>query len=178
MNNDETDVKENTVTEKYLIKENGVEGFKIGEPIPFSAENYKMKKHTEIGEEGWTYFIYTVWENDEEILRLIPLYDTTKEEFTDNIGEINIISDKFRDSRKIGVNSTIQEFTEVYPDYYIWYTYISDIFFIDNKERRNIQYLLDKEEYQGEEIQISGDMEILDKESFEPTARIKEIRIF
>lgn len=161
-------------TQDAVITNDGVGKFLLGMPIPQSLTGYDILKQTRIVEEGSEEPHYIVSQNGKEILKLIPEYDSDK--FTDNIDEIVIVSDKFKTTEKIGVNSTIEEFKEKYPDFEIWYTYISDAYIIETK-KYNIQFLLDAKGFIGKHI-ITGDMEKLKVSDFAKGCKITGIRIF
>jgi hypothetical protein len=163
--------------ENYLIKENFAGQFAVGQRIPFPADNIQKKFLTIITEEGETKEpVYVVTENKQEIMQIIPQYDYEKGIYNDNIGEIIILSDKFKTAKGIGVNSTIKEFAEKYPIFFIWYSYISDMYVIETKSVDNVQFLLDETDFIGE-LEISGDMTLLKLSDFKPNAKISRIRI-
>lgn len=165
--------------EKYLLKENGVGLFLIGKQIPSQADGYTIEKEirTENGEEGpYELIVYVVSEGGQEVLNIMPDYDSDYNP-TDTAGEIVVLSDKYKTSEGIGVNSTIEEFLNKYSDYSIWYTYISDMYVIDTKNIK-MQFLLDGADYVGKPIKIEGDMTKLKLSDFKKSAAIKKIRIF
>lgn len=167
----------NALVDKYLITPSGVENFLIGAPIPFSLSGYQFKERIEEAE-GESYPLYTVWHGNEELLRIIPQYDFVEEQYSEKIGQMEIISAKYRTAKGIGVNTTIKEFAQIYPDYYIWYTYINGMYVLENDEDYTVQYILSEKDYKGKTIKVSGEINILDRNSFKPNARISKIRIF
>lgn len=152
-------------------------GLKIGDNIPEKIEGYKLIKSVKIVEEGNEEPIIKVIENGREIIELSFAYDSENEKFTNKIGEILILSSKFKTKENIAVDSTIEDFISVYSKYFIWYTYISDNYIIENNNK-NIQFLLDEKCYIGKTELYESDMVELKKEDFKRNSRIKAIRIY
>ncbi len=152
-------------------------GLNIGDTIPEKIEGYKLIKSVKIVEEGDEEPIIKVLENGREVFQLSFTYDSENEKFTNKISEILIFSNKFKTNENIGVNSTIEDFIDVYSIYSIWYTYISNNYIIEN-ENKNIQFLLDEKYYVGKKELYESDMIELKKEDFAKNSRIKAIRIF
>lgn len=152
-------------------------GLNIGDTIPEKIEAYKLIKSVKIVEEGDEEPIIKVLENGREVFQLSFTYDSENEKFTNKISEILIFSNKFKTNENIGVNSTIEDFIDVYSIYSIWYTYISNNYIIEN-ENKNIQFLLDEKYYVGKKELYESDMIELKKEDFAKSSRIKAIRIF
>lgn len=152
-------------------------GLNIGDTIPEKIEAYKLIKSVKIVEEGDEEPIIKVLENGREVFQLSFTYDSENEKFTNKISEILIFSNKFKTNENIGVNSTIEDFIDVYSIYSIWYTYISNNYIIEN-ENKNIQFLLDEKYYVGKKELYESDMIELKKEDFAKNSRIKAIRIF
>ena len=71
---------------------------------------------------------YVVSGKGVDLLTILPEYDYDTGNYTENIGEIIVLYDKFRTMDNIGVNSTIEEFQKAYPDFKLWYTYVSGIY--------------------------------------------------
>jgi hypothetical protein len=176
----ETDVIQTTTTsttEDYLIKENSAGQFTIGQQIPFPADDIQKKYLSKATEEGETEEpVYVVTKNEQEIMQIIPQYDYEKEAFNNNIGEIIILSDKFKTTAEIGVNTTIEEFVEKYPDFSIWYTYVSGAYVIETRSINNVQFLLDENDFTGK-LEISSEITTLKLSDFKPNAKIIKIRI-
>ena len=99
-------------------------------------------------------------------------YETKSENV---ITEIKIISEKLKTIKNIGIGSTIEDFESIYPDFEIWYTYISEIYVIETKSIK-AQFILCVEDFIGD-TNASGDMIILNKTDFKANSKIKEIRI-
>jgi hypothetical protein len=163
--------------QKYLIKDNGVDIFVIGQKIPTLADGYLITKSIQIRtEEGEDYEIpvYTVTEDGHEILNIEPQYDDEGK-----IGNIYILSEKYKTAEKIGLYSTIEEFAAAYPDYFIWYSYISDRYVIETKQLNSIQFVLDGNDFIEEGgPEFDSDMTILKISDFKKGSKIKEIRIW
>ncbi len=152
-------------------------GLSIGDTMPEKIEGYKLIKSIKTVEEGNEEPIVKVVENGSEVIELSFAYDSKNESFTNKIGEILIFSDKFRASNNIGVNSTIEDFIANYSKYFIWYSYVSNIFVIET-EKNNIQFILDESSYTGKSDLYESDMVELKKEDFIKNTKIKAIRIY
>ena len=87
-----------------------------------------------------------------------------------------VLSEKFKTNHGIGVNSTLTQFIKTYPEYSLWYTYVSDLYVLETPIFEG-QFLLSSEDYNGE-IDNYSDIIELQKEDFNPETRIKQIRIF
>ncbi|RXP53794.1 hypothetical protein EC396_09875 [Lutibacter sp. HS1-25] len=166
-----------TTAENTLILNNSVGDFKIGEKI--SAKNYTIKEDAitlmDEGEE-WTEPIFKISANEEQLMVLKPKFDFEANIYTKNIGEIIVNSEKFKTEKGIGVNSTIGEFIAQYPNYKIWFTYIGGDRFVIETPDLNIKFLLDEKDYKGK-IQVTGEETPLNIADFNPTAKIKNVRV-
>jgi len=164
--------------EKYLIKDNGVDIFLTGQKFPTQTDNYSITKNTGDKPEGDNYyevFVHTVSENGQEMLSI----DDYVEDSSDMIQEIRILSEKYKTAENIGLHSTIEEFMAAYPDFSIWYTYISGWYIIDTKQLYHIQFFLDGNDFIKEDgPEFVSDMTILKPSEFKKDSKIKEIRIF
>lgn len=112
-----------------LIANGKVGGFKIGYPIPETSKKFGIEKsqQTRMTEGGPSEeIIYVVSENGRKQFILKPQFDPQKNGFNNRIGEIMVISEKYKTNEGIGVNSTIAEFQKTYPNFKIWHTYVSD----------------------------------------------------
>lgn len=152
-------------------------GLNIGDTIPEKIDGYKLVKSVKVVEEGQEQPIIKVIENGNELIQISPAFDIENQKFNNKIGEILIFSDQFKTNENIGVNSTIEDFISAYPNYHIWYTYITDNYIIEN-EHKNVQFLLDEKNYIGKEDLYESDMIELKKEDFAKNSKIKAIRIF
>ena len=174
----ENEVSKETVDERHLIKETGVDIFLLGEKISLNAGNYILKKETMFGEEGIEVPFYVVSENEQKILHIIPAYNYKTNQYTDKIGEIIIFSEKFKTAESIGIGSTIENFVNTYPDFKIWYTYISEMYVIETKQY-NFQFFLDYEDLIDKAgLSYNSDMTRLRLSDFKKNSKIKGIRIF
>ena len=150
--------------------------FTISKKVPKNLENkisteFKTRSKSEEGT-TWTENYIEVSENKNELLSCI---------ITDNdstIVSIIIKSSKFKTANNIGVNSSITAFTEAYPKYAIWYSYIGDVFVIESKSL-NIQFVLNKEDFIGNKKALNtSDLVSLKISDFKPNAKIKSINLF
>ncbi len=168
------------IDDGYLIKQHQAGIFRIGKPIPFprSSDNYAVRKEKQVRmtEEGsFEETIYVVSENGIDLLNILPEFDYKTGNYTENIGEIIVLSNKFRTAENIGVNSTIEEFQKAYPDFKLWYTYVSGMYVIQTNQL-NAQFILNKEDFTGE-LNIKSDITPLKLSDFKKNSKVMKIRI-
>ncbi|ANQ50383.1 hypothetical protein MY04_3015 [Flammeovirga sp. MY04] len=168
-----------SVDENFLISGVSAGKFKVGREIPVNFDKFQLYKdsreiHSEDGIQSQIY--YNVFYGDDVVMQVTPRYDYNKKAWDHKISEIVIQSDKFKTAKGIGVNSTIEEFIAQYPDYEIWYTYISGIYVIESKSER-AQFMLDENDFIGK-IEIENDLNVLSKTDFKQNSKIKSIRLF
>src|SRR5687767_14928737 len=162
--NDEpvTPVDKVSEKEKYLISDSTVGPFKIGGELPGPATmmKYRMRVEqiTRQSEDGATTESVTIIaEDDEDLLWIKPGLLATAEDHDSRIYEIIVLSPKYRTPENIGVGSTIFDFQKTYPDYHVWYTYVSEMFVIES-ESIQAQFILDKNDYTGPEIEVESEV--------------------
>lgn len=168
------------VQEIYTITSGSAGDFNLGEAIPTSSDEFEVKEEIETfeSEEGpYEETVYNVSAENEELLQLSPAYDYETGEYLDEIGEINIFSDRFQTAEGIGAGSSLNDFMETYSDYKIWYTYVSDMYVIETEDL-DIQFIIDGEGYKGDYPEITGDMVELSKEDFEDDTKIISVRMY
>ncbi|NOQ72259.1 MAG: hypothetical protein GQ574_09675 [Crocinitomix sp.] len=167
------------IQEIYTITSESAGDFTLGGAIPVSTDEYTVKEEnitTDTEEGPFTETVYNVSDENENLLQIMLEYDYETGEYKDAIGEMNIYSDRFQTVEGIGMGSTIIEFMDAYPDYKIWYTYVSDMYVIET-ESLGVQFLLDGSGFEGE-ISGSSDMEILSAEDFSADTKIVTVRMF
>lgn len=165
--------------EYELISEERVGIFSLGDPIPNSLENMQIKKskNTRITEGGPTEeIIYTVSQKGIPQVVLKPKFDPKTGKYNDSIGEIIILSEKYKTDTGIGVNSTLREFQKTYPHFKIWYTYVSDRYVLETK-KLPVQFLLKEEDFIGE-MEVKSVKVPLEADDFKESAKIKKIRLY
>lgn len=168
--------------QRYLIKDNGIDIFLIGQKIPNQTDGYLITKsiqtRTEEGED-FEVIVHTVSEDGQELLN-IESYHSDSDSDLDRIDEIFILSEKFKTAENIGLYSTIEDFTAVYPDFTIWFSYISGRYVMETGQTFNsIQFLLDGNDFLEEGgPRFESDMTILKPSDFKKGSKIKEIRIW
>ncbi len=165
-------------TVNYRISDKSAGDFKIGDPVPsLSSEplNIKSETRTETAE-GETYeeTFYMVSQNGEALLELLPGYDETGDQ-TNNIGEIVVFSAQFKTDKGIGTGATLEEFIKTYPQYKLWYTYVSGMYVVET-EGLAVQFILNGDDFTGK-AEITSDMIMLNPSDFKPNAKIVKLRI-
>lgn len=166
-------IKENTTspkldTDDFLIRENSVGIFKIDDALPFSnaPSTYKVRKVIKTQMEEGIAYDYTNY----------ILSEQNKDLLISTEYEMMILSEKFKTAKGIGVNSTIEEFIKQYPDYSIWYTYVSERYIIQAKGL-NTQFILSEMDFKSE-LNVTSDQTILKKSDFKENAKIIKIRMY
>jgi hypothetical protein len=168
---------------RFLITPQGVDIFLVGQKVPTQTGEYSISKTTETREEeGEEYevVVYTVSENEQDLLKL----ETPSEQDNENeqhINDIFILSEKYKTAENIGLHSTIEEFAAVYPNFTVWWTYVSDRYVIEagKPSLENVQFILDKNGFRNENgPDFDNDYTVLKISDFKKDTQIKEIRIF
>ncbi len=167
--------------QKYLIRNNGVDIFLIGLDMPTQADGYSITKRIETREEEGEEFkmlVYTVSENGQEMLN-IEKYIQGESASSDRIDNIYLLSNKFKTAKNIGLHSTIEDFTAAYPNFTIWFSYISGWYVIDTEHFVGIQFFLDGNDFIEEGgPKFESDRTILKPSEFKKGSKITGIRIW
>jgi len=167
--NDETSILGLTKqTFDKIMRQDSRNIFFIEENIPFNLYDYSIKEDViqrsfEGDPDAYEYTLYIVQNNGHDIMNIFG-------------EEIIVISDIVKTAKNIGVNSTIEEFANAYPDFGIYYTYVSTKYWLSTEQYPNIQFLLDGSDFLSQ-WDGSTIME-LKAADFKPNSRIGKIRIF
>lgn len=167
---------------KYLITKGGTGLLSVGQTIPERLDGCLITRDVETRWEEGTEFsvpVCTVSEERQNILKIEPAYDYATERYSEKIGDIYILSDKFKTAENIGLQSTIEAFMTAYPDFRIWYSYVGDIYVIETERLENIQFFLDGNDFMkagGPEFE--SDMTELRPSDFKKDSKIAGIRIY
>lgn len=156
------------------LSEGKVGNFSIGQKMPAATQRYSMETKTETrAAEGGpvTETYYILYTDGKKHLILKPKYDNEEV-----IGEILVFDKEYQTEEGIGVGTTIEEFTEIYPDFKIWYTYVSDRYIIQN-QKSSVQFILNENDFTGEK-QIKSEITPLKAVDFKENAVIGEIRVY
>ena len=136
------------VMDRYLITKKSVGEFKFGQEInlPYQSDVCTIEREVVNGwVEGEEYVSveYHVFENGEEVMTLLALHDDPS---SNTIYEARILSEDYKTKEGIGVNSTIEDYMKCYPDYRIWWAYMSNEYIIDSETAgSNVEFVLDPE---------------------------------
>ena len=177
----DTVVVENEPADKFLIRDQQAGPFKIGDELPGPATmmKYQMRieQQTRNTEEGpTTEQVTVIGESDIDLLWLKPGLLTSDPNYTNTINEINVISEKYKTDRSIGIGSTLAEFIRAYPDARVWYTYVSGMYVLETDQVK-VQFLLNEADYTGEKPEVESEITPLELNDFKQEAEIKSIRI-
>ena len=97
------------------------------------------------------------------------------------LDEIFLHDTHFRTVEGIGVQSRLTEFISTYPNYKLWYTYVSDRFIAETPVLPNVQFLVERDAYAGpvsKLTEVRSEQSTLSIEDFTGEARIEKVRIF
>lgn len=171
--------EKNPAPTNFTLKSNQAGPFIIGDAIPDSSEQFAIQKEQRPGPEGTPpqQTIYIVSQQGNKLAMLTPKYDSENQSYTNTIAEIMVLSDRFKTEEGIGVGSTIEEFTSSYTDYNLWYTYVSDRFVLETSQH-SMQFLLQKKDYAGGEINFESEITPLKIDNFNSESTIHKVRIF
>ena len=178
-------VKAETYPPDYLIDGKSVGRFEIGKTIanPYPSEQgvYRFERSERIEmREGTEEKIieHTFIQYNDTMLIIKPSYDYETGTYTDKIGEITVISEKYKTKDKIGVNTGIDDFIAINPKYKFWWTYVSDRYVLESEfVSGSVQFILDEDDCIITP-KTDSDMTILKRNDFKKDARIKKIRVF
>jgi len=172
---------ENKPDINYILGVNKAGQFIKGEKAPTELPSrYTIdKKSRLLEEEGntWEEIYFQVSENGNELLsyKMGEDYNTKKNNV---ITGILVTSTKYKTSSNIGIGSTVEDFIKAYPNYSLWYTYIGDMFVIQDKSMK-VQFLLDHKDYIGNKENLDfSDMVIVKTSDFKLNSKITSIRIY
>ncbi len=164
----------------YSIGDHYAGEFIIGDEIPdseylehFTIRKETKNKQTEEGSEQEN--IYVISEKQTDVIYLKPIMEEQDGSQKEVIGEIMVISEKFKTNRGISVNATLADFVAIYPEYSLWYSYVSDIYVLETPEFDG-QFMLSSEDYT-KEIEVTGDKIELEMADYKPEAKIWKIRV-
>ncbi len=165
------------VAADFEISKNRVGFVVIGDSlihkIP-SNISYELKTITR-SEEGVDYEIKTLTlNNNGTAMMRIELSED------DKVNEISVLSALPVTKEDMGVGSSLQDFIVAYPDYKLWYTYVSDRFVLETNKLQGVQFLIDKKDYTGDKnkLKTASDMIMLKSNDFKSDAVISSIRVF
>lgn len=165
----------NTINSDYLLGNGKAGTYAIGEKLkyPDASSKMSMTEETIVAsyEDGpSSEKVNILWENSEKLLQI-------KTEGMDEIGEIMVLSEKYKIKEGISVGSGMDLFMEIFKDYSIWYTYVSGMYVIDTKKYDHLQFLLDEKDLKAK-IEVKGEVTPLKAENFKKGAKIIKIRVF
>jgi len=166
-----------TSDNQFLITEKGVPGISLGDTMPDKLQNYQLVKSTIDAGEGNQQPVINILENNLEMLQISFRYNAETDNYNNIVSEILVKNIKYKTPEGIAVQSTIYDFVTSYPNYVLWYTYISNMYVIQSKNNK-IQFLLDSKGYTGKKDLTQSDMVELTKDDFLTDTKITAIRIY
>ena len=141
------------VSPDCLITQNSVGEFKVGQEInlPYQSDIYTIerearKQHVD-GSITVDVVEYHVFENGKEVLTIHPGYDS-QGRFTNKINKFIILSEKFKTKEGIGVNTKIEDFAKLFPDYTIIREFSGYAYLMQSDETGgNMTFYIDVEDF-------------------------------
>lgn len=163
-----------SISKEYFIDGNSIGGFKIGDTYSENSSelNYEKKLSPSYTDEGIdTLNVVSVSD------KAGKLFDIVLEKMA--IQKLLIKSARCKTKDGISVNSSLSDFTKTYPDFEIFYSYVSDSFWASTKSLNEIQFHLDKESYIGSKDGLNAsDLVVLDLKDFNQNCKIVSIAVF
>jgi hypothetical protein len=168
-----TEQEKASIDKDWLIEEGSIEGFEIGESYSEKSGEFTYEKKLRefyTDESVDTMNVVSVSDQKEWLFDIV-LQDH-------NIQKLKIESDKCKTKHGISINSTLTDFTKVYPDFEISFSYISGSFWVSTESLKMVHFYLDDECYKGpKEGLYDSDMVILNPKDFDKNCRITGITI-
>ncbi len=165
-----------------LITKNAVGKFRIGRTVPgresVAPLTISREKITTTTEEGpYEETVYVLKDKEKILLQIKPEFDYETMQYNQKTAEIIVFSDHFLTEKGIGVNSTLEDFLTAYPDYKLWYTYVSGMFVLETTEP-GLQFILDPKHFKGDVSNATSEITTLEPTDFKSGAKIKQVRLF
>lgn len=163
-----------SVDKEYGIEGNSIEGFNIGDTFSEKSQSLKYEKklrpfYTDEGIDSLS--VISVSDSGGK------LFDIVLDNLT--IQKILVESDRCKTHVGISVNSSLSDFTKSYPDFEIFYSYVSDSFWAGSKSLTGVQFYFEKECYTGSMDGLNDrDMVALDLKDIDKNCKIKSITLF
>lgn len=158
--------------------EPGVVGmFELGAKVPTLPEDLNSRVGTASAGEGEEIRTTVIYNSYEDMVDL-HMEDNPDGHMEDlHIVEMIVHSDYYQTADKVGVGSTVEHFAEVYPDYEIWHTYVSDRYVLETESLIGVQFLLDFHDCKVTPKNDS-EMQALQLTDFREGAKIQSIRVY
>jgi hypothetical protein len=172
------------IPEDHLITGQSVGKFKIGRSIPgeqsVAPQQLSKETITTTTDEGpYEETVYVLKDQEQVLLHFKPEFDYETMQYNRKTGEIIVFSDLFRTEKGIGVGSKLKDFIQKYPDYKLWYTYVSGMFIVETPELgAGVQFNLDPKDFKGDVSNVDSEMTTLKSDDFRSGAKIQQIRVF
>lgn len=163
-----------SVDKEYGIEGNSIEGFNIGDTFSEKSQGLKYEKklrpfYTDEGIDSLS--VISVSDSGGK------LFDIVLDNMT--IQKILVESDRCKTKGGISVNSSLSDFTKSYPDFEIFYSYVSGSFWASTKSLTGVQFYFEKECYTGSmDVLNDSDMVTLDLKDIDKNCKIKSITLF
>ncbi|PWJ44218.1 hypothetical protein BC781_101568 [Sediminitomix flava] len=93
------------------------------------------------------------------------------------IGGLEVVSALYETKHGVGVGSSLYDFYAIYPDAKGYYTFVSDMYWVEYPVMEGIQFLIDAKACKTEPDAFS-DLTVIEKSNLNLKSRITGIRIF
>lgn len=159
----------------YAIYEDGFCSLDFESEIPEQLEGFEIERQTYM-EEDREKVKYVITQEGTLVMEIKPVYDFSKDEFTNTIEVIDIYSDRYQTFGEFHVGSTFSELMDTYGDYANVLLSLDELLMLDVE---GIQFMFDFEDYQGNPpTVVTVDAPILLEPSIRPEAKVKMIRLY
>lgn len=178
VSDNQTDNPPPTPTLNYSLEGNRVGDFVIGSPITTTAKEkgYTIEKRSKMAE-GEEEPYYIISGDGESLLQVEPSYNIETERYEDTIGEILVISKRYKMANGIGVGSTIEAFQGAYSDAKFWHSNIGQMFVMETSQLP-VQFLLNEADFIQKDKEMGGESTVLKAADFKAGSKISGIRVF
>ncbi len=162
----------------YTLSATRVGDFELGGPITAIAKEkgYTIEELTQ-RREGQEEPVFIVSADGERLLQIFPRYNPQTQGFDDVVGELKVISNRYKLDNGIGVGSSIEEFQKAYADAAFWHTNVGQMFVVET-EQVPMQFLLNDSDYVQEQSPLRGERTDLQAAAFKTGSKIASIRIY
>lgn len=155
------------------IHHNGFAGLRFGTEMPKSIKGYDIVKSSRMAE-GEAVPVYFIRKNGTDILKIMTKYDFNTGQFTNIIDDITVYSDKYTNSAGYHVGDSVSKILknkDTFTRYDVYGNFVIEL--------NDMQYFVDKKDYQGKIPSVGSDEGAIVKQpKFKADAKVKAIRIY
>ncbi|MGH1335278.1 MAG: hypothetical protein ACRBFS_04055 [Aureispira sp.] len=162
----------------YTLAAKRAGDFSIGGALTTTAKEkgYSLEKRSQMAE-GNEEPYYIVSGEGESLLRIEPRYNLEIASYEDVIGEITVLSNRYKMANGIGVGSSIEEFQSAYADAKFWHSNVGQLFVMETAQVP-VQFLLNAADFTQTEKEMTGESTPLEATDFRAGCKIFNVRVF